>query len=222
MSKKLYDSFSKEKILKLYIDKRMPLSKIAIKFDVSHKTMKKFFETNGINVKGRVSGNKWLADKDWLREQYASGCSVQKIATMANASRGNVYSALKYANIPIRNISEGIRISHPNRSGENSSRWKGGKRITGQNGRYLEVKRPNHPNANADGYILEQRLVMSEHLGRPLTQDEIIHHRDGDGHNNDINNLELTTKKKHFNNHFDAVKEVARLQKILISHNISY
>jgi len=39
-----------------------------------------------------------------------------------------------------------------------------------------------------------------------------VHHLDGDGHNNNIENLQLTTKKGHFSNHFDAVKEVASLK----------
>ena len=133
-----------------------------------------------------------------------------------------MYSALKFALIPIRGVSEGIKVSRPDMTGKNHPRWKNGKRLTGENGRYLEIKCPGHPNANGDGYILEQRLVMSEYLGRPLTQGEIIHHKDGDGHNNDISNLELTTKKKHFNDHFDAVKEVSRLKKILNENNISY
>jgi hypothetical protein len=39
--------------------------------------------------------------------------------------------------------------------------------------------------------VLEHRYVMAEHLGRPLTDEEVVHHRDGDRKNNAIENLEL-------------------------------
>jgi hypothetical protein len=52
----------------------------------------------------------------------------------------------------------------------------------------------------ADGYIyitvggkqvMEHRHIMACALGRPLTAEEVVHHRDGDRQNNDLSNLEL-------------------------------
>ena len=40
----------------------------------------------------------------------------------------------------------------------------------------------------------EHRLVMAIALGRPLTADESVHHRDGDRLNNSLENLELWTR----------------------------
>jgi hypothetical protein len=44
--------------------------------------------------------------------------------------------------------------------------------------------------------IDEHRLIMEKHLGIKLTNEEIIHHIDGDKSNNKIENLELFPNKK--------------------------
>ena len=56
---------------------------------------------------------------------------------------------------------------------------------------YVVVRRPDHPNATTNGYVLEHRLVMAEFLGRPLEAGEVVHHRDGDKTNNAVENLEV-------------------------------
>lgn len=45
------------------------------------------------------------------------------------------------------------------------------------------------------------RYVMECHLGHPIPEDHVVHHKDGDRLNNDICNLELMTYEAHARHH---------------------
>jgi hypothetical protein len=48
---------------------------------------------------------------------------------------------------------------------------------------------------------LLHRHVMEQHLGRPLLRSEHVHHRNGDTHDNRIENLELLSCRQHMAHH---------------------
>ena len=102
--------------------------------------------------------------------------------------------------------------------GEKCPAWKGGRRIS--NYGYVLLRKPDHPNARPDGYILEHRYVMSQYLGRPLRDDEIVHHKDGNRLNNDISNLELMTLSEHTTIHNKEKKiirdHLGRIKKVVL------
>ncbi len=67
--------------------------------------------------------------------------------------------------------------------------WKG--RTTDADG-YVLVHVKGHPRQRRHApYIFEHRLVMEQHLGRPLERREVVHHKDGNKANNQIENLQL-------------------------------
>lgn len=73
------------------------------------------------------------------------------------------------------------------RTGENHPRWKDQVLMNG----YVFISSPNHPYRNNGGYVREHRLVYEGFLGRYLSPEEEVHHKDGNGMNNDLSNLEL-------------------------------
>ena len=72
-------------------------------------------------------------------------------------------------------------------------KWNGGKRKTSQG--YIEIKSPNHPFRNKQGYVPKHRLIAEKTLGRYLTKGEIIHHIDENPLNNKLKNLYLFAKR---------------------------
>ena len=81
-------------------------------------------------------------------------------------------------------------------AGPNNGNWNGGRYIHGPSG-YVFILNPNHPHADANGYVREHRLMMEQTLGRYLEPIERVHHIDGDRQNNQPKNLRLISHSDH-------------------------
>ena len=84
----------------------------------------------------------------------------------------------------------GVALRGRGRRGEQHGSWQGGVKMS------KGYRMVQHPNGSLDKnnrrvYILEHRLVMEQHLGRPLLQDEVVHHKNNDVLDNRIENLGL-------------------------------
>ena len=62
---------------------------------------------------------------------------------------------------------------------------------------------PGDPHATMLGgkYAYEYRLVAAQVLGRPLNDNEVVHHINGDHTDNRPDNLEVTYQSDHINKH---------------------
>lgn len=59
---------------------------------------------------------------------------------------------------------------------------------------YVLIRMREHPAAMSGGWVLEHRVVMEQQLGRPLTVDESVHHKNGRRDDNRPENLELWSR----------------------------
>lgn len=84
--------------------------------------------------------------------------------------------------------------------GDKHPSWKGGRR---RHGMYWLLWMPDHPHAMGKRacYVYEHRVVMERHLGRILESHEVVHHKNGDGGDNRLENLELTDQSSHMSEH---------------------
>lgn len=87
------------------------------------------------------------------------------------------------------------KIFNPKFGADNPA-WKGGVTYRRRRGNYVSVKYVRCPPellamSRRDGYVMEHRLVIALHIGRPLLRTEVVHHVDHNPLNNSLANLEL-------------------------------
>lgn len=115
-----------------------------------------------------------------MRKWYEKdGMSVTDIATKLGKSPKLIWKVCNKHGFRMR------PVGPP--SGKKNPSWRGG-RIVDKSG-YVLVHTPDHPNANFGGYVREHRLVAESLLGRYLTPEEVVHHKDDDPSNNHPDNL---------------------------------
>jgi hypothetical protein len=102
-------------------------------------------------------------------------------------NKNRIYCSRKCSN------KETARIHRETRKGSANPAWKGGRVYTSRG--YIRVNGTNHPyREKRHNSIFEHRLVMEKIIGRYLTEDEIVHHKNGVRDDNRPENLELCVK----------------------------
>lgn len=188
----------------LYVDKGHSQRTIAAMLGVSVSPIRRILKEAGIQSRNpseaklaMSKGENWreivvrLSPEEIRRLYWEEGLSLRATAKRLGVSKPVISSIMRKAGMPIRSKEEGAHLAQ----------WKGG-RIRRNRG-YVWVKLlpddPFYEMASDRGYVLEHRLVMARHLGRPLRPDEIVHHKNGVTDDNRIENLELLTRWEHMN-----------------------
>ena len=119
---------------------------------------------------GEIKKGAEIGKKDFKAKHIWHPCLDCNKPSWVRLKRGNPVS--------LRCNSCANRRSQKTKIGTKSPGWKGG-RFKNHHG-YIEIKlypgNPFWPMAR-NGYVLEHRLVMAQHLGRPLLKSEQVHHR---------------------------------------------
>ena len=142
----------------------------------NHKSIYRFCLRHGIRLKQPVM----LKDLSDEVRQMAKSMTAPEIARELGFRNSSVYRLCKKLGIkPVRKDA-GVIYTH--------------------NG-YRMLLKPQHPNADSKGYVREHRLVAEAKIGRLLTEDEVVHHINGDKLDNSPENLEVMTKAEHTSLH---------------------
>lgn len=140
-----------------------------------------------------------MYSKDEWQEMYINAGSLKALARQLEMSSGAIRYHLENAGVEIK--SKGFKSPRCKQVAKGSAHhnWKGGVYIRGG---YILEYAPDHPAAAAQkGYVAQHRLVMERHLGRFLTDDEDVHHKNENKLDNQLENLELITHPEHMRYH---------------------
>lgn len=148
--------------------------------------------------------NKGYKDKEILAQKYKELGSLQKVADYFGVSKKLILNYMKKFDIP-RNPRKEKGIKQ-----YKIDTYHKGYIITDSG--YKKIMKKEHPRSDSKGYVGEHVLVMEEHIGRYLIEDEVVHHIDENKLNNDINNLRLMTKQEHKSLHSSKEKKHVNLE----------
>lgn len=175
----------KEIEIKNSYENGLEINELEKKFNVHIWTIRRILEKHGVRLRPRPRKfNPSIEEKNDIVVKYINRFSMRKLAEEYNTWLGRIRDVL---------IENGVNIRTDDMTGENNSSWKGGRKISkhgyvhvwlSENDEFVAMK-------DANGYVLEHRLIMAKNLRRILEKYETVHHINGNRQDNRIENLQL-------------------------------
>ena len=160
---------------RLYMVEKMPMSRIAQALSMSVGKVHKYFTI--YDLQPRKDTNKGYRHTKEVRERISK---TNKGKTRTEETREKISLAHK-----------GVYRQQTEFGGHRKQRTDG----------YVGIYVPNHEKANKDGYVMEHILIAEKHIGRHLTENEVVHHKNRIRNDNRIENLIVMTKNEHLSLH---------------------
>jgi len=181
-----HDDATRHRIIAEYRD-GIPVAEIRRRYRISPQTLRRYAQTENLPPRKRqprrVSDEQIAA----MLAMRVDGATQTQIAARFHISGAHVSTLLREHGAPRIKTGPLGKLNNSKIFSENS-------RVELSGGYIGVFLRADHPMASMRrrfGYVPEHRLVMAEHLGRPLRADETVHHLNGDRHDNRIENLQL-------------------------------
>lgn len=147
-----------------------------------------------------IHWNERDANDDWRQVPVTCGaCQTKRTVAVNNAIRRSFAGLCKACN---------LEAGRSSQVGPTHSKWLGGHFIDSRgypainiralSGRAYELASQMARLVHGKPAVIhEHRLIVALSLDRPLRSDEVIHHRNGNKHDNRLENLELTSPAEH-------------------------
>jgi hypothetical protein len=178
-------------------DSGRSLESVGLDYGLSLTSIRNILLAYGKKPRSAGSKKKFFSDENIKKicDLYKNGISQEKIAKKINVSQCLVSRILRSSG-----LNKGVR------SGADHPHWKGGiLDFDGYNAELVSKSDPMYCMANSMGYVMQHRLVMARHLGRPLEKNETVHHINGIRKDNRIENLQLRHGKHGVNQCYECV-----------------
>lgn len=202
----MIDSITRSRLMELYYDEKKTKKQIAKEHRCSQARIRLLMQELTINTKDsykRINSarpNKEVLEQLYLKEHL----STVKISKQFNTTPRSILDWLRSYNIARRTLSEACKLRQPIKKGKSL------KRLSGQG--YVFLYEPNHPKANADGYIREHVLVWEKFHNKPLPKGYIIHHLNGVKSDNRPENLVAMSRARHTDQASPYKKRIRQLE----------
>lgn len=171
MRQQRYSKSMDSVIISKYQDEKMPMAKIAEELNIAVGTVYNVCKRHGVKSRPQHEG---FLGKAHNADARAKISAAHKGKTVSQETKNKIADAKKIHSI-----------------GHKKRRCDG----------YICIYYPDYPKCTKDGYVMEHVYIMEQHLGRLLTDDEIVHHINKKRDDNRLENLMLMTKSEHMSMH---------------------